>query len=204
MKKSAPLVFSLLFPVMAFSQLYLYDTITCEDLFNCPEFKECLKTAHTMSKAAFAIGGNAIWLAPVEGLSMNDNNSNWALGFAGTGFVLSIIPALSLREAKMMLRQYGFDKIPGNELYQAVVRAQAMSTATCISGIAFLSLAIYGQYSKSDIAFGIGLGGTLASAALSIFVPIMINDALEIYNRGAPVSLRVCPTGNGIGMVCRF
>jgi hypothetical protein len=198
------LVFIMLFQVQVGAQLYLYDTITCDNIYNCPEFRECLKTAHTMSKAAFTIGANAIWLAPVEGMSMNDNNSNWALGFAGTGFVLSIIPAISLREARMILRQYGYDKIPGNELYQAVTRAQAMSTATAVSGIAFLSLAIYGQYSKSDVAFGIGLGGTLASAALSIFVPIMINDALEIYNRGAPISLKLGPTKDGIGMVCRF
>lgn len=189
---------------MAYSQLYLFDTITCENLYQSPELKECLKTAYTMSKAAFTIGANAIWLAPVEGMSMNDNNANWALGFAGTGFVLSIIPAISLREAKMMLRQCGFDNIPGNELYRAVIRAQAMSTATTVSGVAFLTLAIYGQYSQSDIAFGIGLGGTLATTVLSIFVPIMINDALEIYNRGAPVSLELGTTSNGIGMVCRF
>ena len=204
MKRAATIVLLLSFPVVLFAQLYLFDTITCENLYQSPELKECLKTAHTMSKAAFTIGGNAVWLAPVAGMSMNDNNANWALGFAGTGFVVSIISSISLREAKMMLIQCGFDKIPGNELYLAVTRAQAMSTATCVSGLAFLSLAIYGQYSQSDVAFYIGLGGSLASTALSLFVPIMISDALEIYNRGIPVSLKLGPTGNGIGMVCRF
>jgi hypothetical protein len=137
-------------------------------------------------------------------MSMNDPNSNWALGFAGTGFVLSIIPAISLREAKMILRQCGFDKMPGNELYRAVVRAQALSAATTVSGIAFLSLAIYGQYSHSDVAFGIGLGGTLASTVLSIFIPVMVSNALEIFERGAPVSLEFGASCKGIGMVVHF
>ncbi len=198
------LIAMLLFPPVVFAQLYLFDTITCENLYQSPELKECLKTAHTMSKAAFAIGANAIWLAPVEGMSMNDPNSNWALGFAGTGFVLSIIPAISLREARMMLRQCGFDKMPGNELYRAVVGAQSLSAATTVSGIAFLSLAIYGQYSHSDVAFGIGLGGTLASTILSVFVPVMVSNAIEIYERGAPVSLKLGIDDKGIGVVIGF
>jgi len=189
---------------MIFAQLYLFDTITCENLYQSPELRECLKNALTLSKASFAVGGNAIWLAPVKGMSINDNNANWALGFAGTGFVISILPAFSLREAKMILIHCGYDKILGNELYRAVVRAQALSAATTVSGIAFLSLAIFGQYSHSDVTFGIGLGGTLASTILSIFVPVMVSNALEIYERGAPVSLEFGASCKGIGMVVHF
>ncbi len=204
MKRSAILLFLLVFPVIAMAQLYLYDTITCENIYSSPQLKECLKIAKNISAFSVSVGGNALWMAPSGNFSRHDNNTIWALGFAGSGFTLSIVTAFSMREAKMMLRTCGFGDIPGNELYRAVVRAQAMSACVTVIGFASTTLAIYGQYCQSDLVFGIGLGGVLASTFLSVFIPIMINDAIEIYNRGAPASLELSPTNDGIGMIFRF
>ena len=201
-KKYVAILLLLFLRATAYPQLYLYDTVFCGNIYQSPELKECLKGSLDISSIAVTIGANALWLIPSSNFTFHDNNALWGLGFAGTGFLISMHPAIELREAKVMLKNCGYDRIPDNSLYRSVANAHAMAVAATLTGVASTCVAAYGVYCRSDVVFGIGLAGSMVSTILSGLVPLLVKDAMNLYDKGAPASVKLGVTENGVGIVC--